>query len=199
MSRTGSRERNVYFGLLSIFLLSIIPAYAQMTVFKQHTFIHPWSLAKVVVPLAMVPGVFLQLLAVTVLDRWREARFKRRWRGVWGIASTVGVLAFAVWLGAEAWPMQAPYILGRIDPAGPVPWLTIHERTNYYDVVFSPDFDTVPFGIEAAVAGKLVYKASSFTDVDRRVAHICVPFNVVIVRKSPDGGRKPDQVVRAGG
>jgi len=205
ISRTGSRERNIYFGLLSIFLLSIIPAYAQMIVFKQHTFIHPWSLAKVVVPLAMVPGVFLPLLIVATLERWREAQFKlRRQQRVWAVASTVAVLAFALWMGAEAWPSQAPYLLGRINPAGPVPWQTIHERTNYYDVVFSPDFETVPFGIEAAVAGKLVYKASSFADVDRKVDHICVPFNVVVVRKTPDGeetfdGRTPDQVIRSGG
>jgi hypothetical protein len=205
ISRTGSSERNIYFGLLSIFLLSIIPAYAQMIVFKQHTYIHPWSLAKVVVPLAMVPGVFLPLLIVAALERWRESQFRlRRQQRVWAIASTLAVLAFAFWIGAEAWPRQAPYILGRIDPTGPVPWQTIHERTNYYDVVFSPDFDTAPFGIEAAVAGKLVYKAGSFADVDRKVDHICVPFNVVVVRKTPDGeetfdGRKPDEVIRSGG
>ncbi len=71
-------------------------------------------------------------------------------------------------------------------------------------MVFSPDFETVPFGIEAAVAGKLVYRAGSFSDIDRKVDHICVPFNVVVVRKRPDGdetfdGRTPDQLIRSGG
>jgi hypothetical protein len=203
-SRPGSREREIYFGLLSIFLLSIIPAYVQMIVFKQHTFIHPWSLAKIVVPLAMVPAVFLPLLAVTVLDRWRRMLPGFRWAGAWRAASTLGVLAFAVWMGSAAWPSKPPYLLGRVNPDAPVPWLTIHETTNYYDVVFSPEFNTAPFGIEAAVAGKLVYPAVSFADIDRRVDHICVRFNVVVVRKSPDGeatfdGRTPDQVIRGGG
>jgi hypothetical protein len=131
-------------------------------------------------------------------------QLKLRWARLGRLAGTLGVLAFAVWIGDEAWPRQAPYLMGRINPDGPVPWLTIHTRTNYYDVVFSPDFDTAPFGIEAAVAGKLVYKAGSFADVDRRVVHICVPFNVVIVHKSPEAkdtfdGRKPDEVIRDGG
>ena len=202
-SRTDSRERNVYFGLLSIFLLSIVPAYAQMIVFKQHTYIHPWSLAKVVVPLAMVPGVFLPLLTVTALGRW-PALSNFRWQRPWRIASTIAVLGIAVWIGVSAWPAKKPYLLGRIDPAAPVPWLTIHERTGYDDVVFSPDFEAPPFGAEASVAGKLVYRARSFAEVDRRVSHICVPFNVVIVRKSPDveerfDNRTPDQVIRSGG
>src|ERR1700688_884646 len=114
MSRTGSRERNVYFGLLSIFLLSIIPAYAQMIVFKQHTYIHPWSLAKVVVPLAMIPGVFLPLLTVTVLQRWQEMWNMFQWKRTRRFAGTLGVLAFTFWLGVAAWPRQAPYLLGRI-------------------------------------------------------------------------------------
>jgi hypothetical protein len=204
MSPTASRERRTYFGLLSIFLLSIIPAYLQMIIFKQHTFIHPWSLAKVVVPLAMVPGVFVPLLTVTVLERWRERQLKLRWARLWGLVSTLGVLAFAVWIGNEAWPRQLPYLMGRVNPDAPVPWLTIHQQTNYYDVVFSPEFDTPPFGIDAAVAGKLVYRAGSFAEIDRRVAHICVPFNVVIVHRNPEAeatfdGRKPDQVIRDGG
>jgi hypothetical protein len=82
--------------------------------------------------------------------------------------------------------------------------LTIHAKTGYTDVVFSPDFEAVPFGTQAAVAGKLVYKASSFADVDRRVDHICVPFNVVVVRDKDDGGevfdgRAPNEVIRSGG
>ena len=110
-----------------------------MTVFKQHSFIHPWSVAKVVVPLAMVPGVLVPLLVVAILERWRDVR-KLQWIRLWRAASTFGVLAFACWMSAEAWPSQRPYFMGRIDPTGAVPWLTIHEQTSYYDVVFSPDF-----------------------------------------------------------
>jgi hypothetical protein len=204
MSRTESAARRTYFGLFSIFLLSIVPAYAQMIVFKQHTYIHPWSLAKVVVPLAMIPGVFLPLLTVTVLQRWQETRNILQWKRAGRFAGTLGVLAFAFWLGVAAWPRKAPYLMGRIAPANAVPWLTIHAKTGYTDVVFSPDFETVPFGSEAAVAGKLVYKASSFADVDRRVDHICARFNVVVVRNKDDGGevfdgRTPNEVIRGGG
>jgi hypothetical protein len=188
---------------LSIFLLSIIPAYAQMTVFKQHTFIHPWALAKVVVPLAMVPGVLVPLLVAFILERWRAGRKLQRSR-LWHVASTVGVLAFAGWMVAEAWPSQHPYFLGRIDPAGAAPWLAIHDTTSFGDVVFSPDFKTFPFGIESAVAGKLVYQIQSFSDVDPIVDHICGPFNAIIVRKGQDAeanfdGRTPDYVLRIGG
>jgi hypothetical protein len=202
ISRSDMAARRTYFGLFSIFLLSIVPAYTQMLVFKQHTLYHPSSIAKIVVPLAMVPGVFLPLLTVTALGRW-QALSNFPWQRPWRIASTIAVLGFAVWIGVSAWP-TAPYLLGRIDPTAAVPWLTIHERTAYADVVFSPDFDTAPFGIEASVAGKLVYRARSFAEVDQKVSPICVPFNVVIVRKSPDGeerfdNRTPDQVIRAGG
>ena len=201
MSHTDLAARKTYFGIFSIFLLSIVPAYAQMIVFKQHTFIHPWSLAKVVVPLAMVPGVFLPLLTVAILERWQR---KSQWNGVWRVGSTLGVLAFSIWLSVAAWPRQAPYLLGRIDPAAAVPWLTIHDLTSYRDVVFSPDFVALEFGIEAAVAGKVVYKASSFSDVDGNVAHICGPFNVVVVRKGEDAdsvfdGWTPNYVIRIGG
>jgi hypothetical protein len=205
MSRNESAARRTYFGLFSIFLLSIVPAYAQMIVFKQHTYIHPWSLAKVVVPLAMIPGVFLPLLTVSFLQRWQETWNILRWKRTRRFAGTLGVLAFAFWLGAAAWPRQTPYLLGRIDPAAAVPWLTIHANTGYTDVVFSPDFETIPFVTpEAAVAGKLVYKASSFADVDRKVDHICVPFNVVVVRNKDDGGevfdgRTANEVIRSGG
>jgi len=204
MSRSDAAARRIHFGLFSIFLLSIVPAYVQMIVFKQHTFIHPWSIAKVVVPLAMIPGVLLPLLTVTVLERAKLALTGWRWNRAWRLVSSLGVLAFAVWIGATAWPDRAPYLLGRIDPAAPVPWQTIHEKTNYYDVVFSPDFETTPFGIEAAVAGKLVYRASSFADIDRKVVSLCGPFSVVVVRKGEDradvfDGRTPDQVIRSGG
>jgi hypothetical protein len=203
ISRTDLSARRTYFGLFSIFLLSIVPAYVQMIVFKQHTHLHPWSIAKVVVPLAMVPGAFVPLLVVALLERWQD-RQKFQWKRVWRVVSTLGVLAFAYWIGADAWPHQTPYILGRVDPAAPVPWETIHERTNYYDVVISPDFEASSFGIYAAVAGKLVYKANSFSDVDDKIAHICVPFNVVVMRRGEDAndvfdGRTPDQVVRSGG
>jgi hypothetical protein len=148
----------------------------------------------------MVPGVFLPLLTLAVLERWQR---KLQRNEVWRVGSTLGVLAFAIWLGVAAWPRQTPYLLGRIDPAAAVPWLTIHDETSYRDVVFSPDFAALEFGIEAAVAGKVVYKASSFSDVDGDVAHICVPFNVVVARKGDDAddvfdGRRPDQVVRGG-
>jgi hypothetical protein len=201
MSRTDVGARKTYFGLFSIFLLSIIPAYAQMIVFKQHTAIHPWSLAKVVVPLAMVPGVFLPLLTVAVVERWQ---LKSRWNAVWRVGSSLGVLAFAIWLGVTAWPRQLPYLLGRIDPAAAVPWLTIHDTTSYRDVVFSPDFAALEFGIEAAVAGKLVYKITSFAEIGARVSHICEPFNVVVVRKGQDAsatfdGRMADRTEREGG
>jgi hypothetical protein len=202
-SRADARRRNVCFGLLSVFLLSIIPAYAQMIVFKQHTYIHPWALAKVVVPLTMVVGVFLPLLVVTALELW-GARGKLRSGTAWRLASSLGVLAFAAWLGASAWPSQPPYLLGRVAPENAVPWLTIHDRTRYSDVVFSPELEGVPFSMYAAIAGKVVYKIESFADIDRRVSHVCEPFNVVVVRKGQDAsqtyeGRTADRVEREGG
>jgi hypothetical protein len=204
MSRSDAAARRIYFGLFSIFLLSIVPAYVQMIVFKQHTFIHPWSIAKVVVPLAMIPGVFVPLFAVAIIDRWRDMQ-NIQWKNLWRIASTIGVLAFACWMGAEAWPSPTlPYFVGRIDPAAAVPWVTIHDMTSYRDVVFSPDLETIPFGAEAAVAGKLVYRTRSFSDIDRRVDHVCGPFQVVIVRRGEDAdahfdGRTPNYVIRIGG
>ena len=201
MSRTDLRARKTYFGLFSIFLLSIIPAYAQLIVFKQHTAIHPWSLAKVVVPLAIVPGVFLPLLTIAVVERWQR---KSQCNWVWRVGSSLGVLAFAIWLGVTAWPRQAPYLLGRVEPAAAVPWLTIHDTTSYRDVVISPDFAALEFGVEAAVAGKVVYKVNSFAEIDPLVSHICEPFNVVVVRKGQDAsdtfdGRKADRTEREGG
>jgi hypothetical protein len=204
MSRNEPSERRIDFGLFSIFLLSIIPAYAQMIVFKQHTLIHPSSMAKIVVPLAMILGVFVPILVLTVLERWQNTRKKVPWKPAWRAAGTLGVLAFACWMGTLAWPSKAPYLLGRVDPAAMVPWLTIHNRTNYSDVVISPDFEAVPFGIYAAVAGKLVYKVNSFAKIGGWIDHICELFNVVVVRKGQDAsetfdGRTADRVEREGG
>lgn len=203
ISRDDPKRRKTYFGLLSVLLLSIIPAYAQMIIFKQHTHIHPWAIAKVVVPLAMIPGVFLPLLVVTVLERC-TARGKLWSRTALRAVTSLGVVAFAVWLGASAWPYQAPYLMGRVAPENAVPWLTIHDRTTYEDVVFSPDLEAAPISMYAAIAGKLVYKFTSFADIDRRVSHVCQPFNVVVVRKGQDAsatfdGRTADRVVRDGG
>jgi hypothetical protein len=202
-SRADPKPRRIYFGLLSVFLLSIIPAYAQMIIFKQHTYIHPWAFAKVVVPLAMVVGVFLPLLAVTVFEQW-NTRGKSRRRTAWRAAGSLGILAFAAWLGVLAWPSQLPYLLGRIAPDNAVPWLTIHDRTTYSDVVFSPDIEGAPFSMYSALAGKVVYKAGSFADIDPRVSHICEPFNVVVVLEGEHagetfGGRTADGVVHDGG
>jgi hypothetical protein len=202
-TRNDLKQRAVWFGLLSVFLLSIIPAYAQMIVLKQHTHIHPWSTAKIVVPLAMVPGVFLPLLVATAIEQWRERMTS------WGAIalrtiSSLGVVAFGVWLCVQAWPSQEPYLIGRVEPAAAVPWLTIHDTTAYADIVVSPDLEAVPFGVHAAVAGKIVYKVASFGEIDRVVKHVCVPFNVVVVRKGEDAsetfdGRTPDHVARRGG
>jgi hypothetical protein len=170
------------------------------------------------VPLAMIPGVFVPLFAGAILERWRDMR-NIQWKNLWRIASTIGVLAFACWMGAEAWPSPSlPYFVGRIDPAAAVPWLTIHDMTSYRDVVFSPDLETIPFGAEAAIAGKLVYRATSFADldvqgtpyfsnvegIDSKVSHVCGPFQVVIVRRGQDAdahfdGRTPNYVIRIGG
>ena len=203
VSRDAPKRRNAYFGLLSVLLLSIIPAYVQMIVFKQHTYIHPWALAKIVVPLAMVPGVFLPLLAVTVLEQW-SAHGKLRSRIPLRAVGSIGVVAFALWLGTTAWPYQAPYLMGRVEPENAVPWLTIHDRTKYSDVVFSPELEAIPFSGFMAVAGKVVYKVTSFAQIDSAVSHLCAPFNVVVVRKGQDAGetfdgRTADQVVRDGG
>src|SRR6201995_4372545 len=199
--RDDSKRRKTYFGLLSVLLLSIIPAYAQMIVFKQHTYIHPWALAKIVVPLAMVPGVFLPLLAVTVLEQW-NARGKSR--TALRAVSSLGVVAFAIWLGTTAWPNQAPYLMGRVEPENAVPWLTLHARPKYADVVFSPDLEAVPFSMYMAVAGKVVYKVTAFAQIDSTVSHVCEPFNVVVVRKGQDVGENfaattSDRVVSDGG
>jgi hypothetical protein len=203
VSRAEPRRRRTYFGLLSILLLSIIPAYAQMIVFKQHTTIHPWALAKVVVPLAMVPGVFLPLLVVTVLEQW-SAPGKLRSEIASKVVSSLSVLAFALWLGTVAWPSQPPYLMGHVEPENAIPWLTIHDHTRYSDVVFSPELEAVPFSMYMAVAGKVVYKIGSFAEIDRKVSHVCEPFNVVIVRKGQDAGdtfdgRTADRVEREGG
>jgi hypothetical protein len=50
----------------------------------------------------------------------------------------------------------------------------------------------------------VIYKISSFADVDLRVSHVCQPFNVVVVRKGQDAGdtfdgRTADRVEREGG
>ena len=202
-SRGEPKQRRIHFGLLSVLVLSIVPAYAQMIVFKQHTYIHPWALAKVVVPLAMVPGVLLPLLVVRVLERWIG---RRSFPGGTALraASSLAVMAFAIWLGTAAWPYQEPYLMGRVVPENAVPWLTIHERTKYSDVVFSPELEGVPFSMYAAIAGKVVYKITSFADIAARVSHICAPFDVVVVRKGQDAGdsfegRTADQIVRDGG
>jgi hypothetical protein len=200
-SRGEPKQRRIHFGLLSVLLLSIIPAYAQMIVFKQHTYIHPWAIAKVVVPLAIVPGVFLPLLVVTVLGRWNGMR---RGGTAWRTAVSLGVVAFAVWLGMTAWPRQLPYLMGRVAPENAVPWLTIHDRTSYADVVFSPDMEGAPLTMYSAVAGKVIYKITSFADIAARVSRVCEPFNVIVVRKGQDAsdtfdGRTADQVVRDGG
>ncbi len=203
VSRADPTRQRTHFGLLSVLLLSIIPAYAQMIVFKQHTYIHPWAIAKVVVPLAMVPGVFLPLLAVTVLEQW-NTRAKLRSGTALRAVSSLGVVAFAVWLGTFAWPYQQPYLMGRIAPENAVPWLIIHDRTKYADVVFSPDIEGVPFSMYAAIAGKVVYNIESFAQIDRRVSHVCEPFNVVVLRRGQDAsetfdGRTADLVERQGG
>ncbi len=205
-SRGDPELRKTCSGLFSILLLSIIPAYAQMIIFKQHTYIHPWAIAKVVVPLAMVPGVFLPLLAVTVLEQWTGYR-KFLGRTAPRALVSLGVMAFAIWLGMAAWPDEypsRPYLIGRVAPENAVPWLTIHDHTHYSDVVFSREFEGVPFSEYAAIAGKVVYKIESFAQIDARVSRICEPFNVVVVRKGQDAGetfdgRTADQVVRDGG
>lgn len=203
VSRDDPKRRKIYFGLLSVLLLSIIPAYAQMIVFKQHTYIHPWAFAKVVVPLAMVPGVFLPLLTVAVLEQW-TARGRLRSGIALRVVGSLGVMGFAIWLGTSAWPYQPQYLMGRIAPENAVPWLTIHDRTKYSDVVFSPDIEGVPFSMYAAIAGKVVYKIESFAQIDLRVSHVCEPFNVIVVRKGEDAGesfdgRTADVTEREGG
>lgn len=61
-----------------------------------------------------------------------------------------------------------------------------------------------PLTMYSAVAGKVIYKITSFADIAARVSRVCEPFNVIVVRKGQDAsdtfdGRTADQVVRDGG
>ena len=59
-------------------------------------------------------------------------------------------------------------------------WDDISSNTVFRDVVFSPVLDAEPLGVEVGVANKVVYPARNFSDIDRKIDHLCGEFNVVV-------------------
>jgi hypothetical protein len=185
------------FVTLLVSALVTLPVYAQMWTFRQHTVIHPFSSAKLLMPYAFLPFVALPLLAGFIIDRVVIGRARSVARSV----MVAVALAGAVDAGRR---YERPYLIGRIDPARMEMWETIRRNVSYRDVVFSPDLEAPPFKVEMGVANKIVYAATTFAGVDRVVRGLCGPFNIVVVftgdRNEPTwDGRMPTTVVRDGG
>jgi hypothetical protein len=197
-----ARRRTVY-TTNTIMLLSVVPFYAQIFFFAQHSAIHPFAIAKVVIPFAMLPFVFVPLalrsLALAVGDRLGVGHRSivpgsARW--FVGIAALATVLVGSIQVARRH---DRPYLIGRIDPETYRMWDAIRRNSAYRDVVFSPVLEAEPISVRVGVAGKLVYPAHGFSDIDQRVRRVCGPFNVLVVLKGSDAagfsGRKPDRVL----
>ena len=192
-SRSVPLARRRLFITVFVTALLTIPTYAQMLVFRQHTEIHAFAIAKVIMPYAFVPFVTLPLMIFGVV-------FPDGSRGRWLKAiSGMLILAGAIEVGLKH---ERPYLIGRIDPERMKLWETIRRHVSYRDVVFSPELEAPAFKVEMGISNKLVHRARNFRQIGRVVGEVCGPLDVVVVlpgEAAETTWSVPDQVIRDNG
>lgn len=201
---TDREERRRIFATASLFILAILPFYAHMLLFYQHTAIHQWAIAKVVFAYALVP---FAIFPVSIIICMRILAFKFpsvrvAESGMAVVALAIAVVAFRA-AETSGTVFEAPYLMGRINPDTYRMWDDIRKNTVYRDAVFSPVLSADPIRTEVGVGNKLVYVAKDFEAIDRKIAALCGDFNVVIALppggdETAFGARKPSQVIDTG-
>ena len=189
-------ERRSIFNTAALLLLVTVPFYAHMLLLYQHTAIYRWAVAKAMFAYALVPFALLPVSIVILLRLYpypRVAKFNLPApSAVAGILLAVGSLVGAL---VSAWAWYGPHVIAKIDPDYYHMWDDISRNTRFDDVVFSPVLQAAPIGLEVGVANKLVYPAKSFSEVDRKIEHLCRPFSVVVAL--PPGTGAGDFAARA--
>lgn len=196
---SGGPNRKALYVTLLVACLVTLPVYGQIMVFRQHSVIHSFSIAKVLMPYAFLPFVIAPLLLGHVIDRFKSLRSPTV------IKTVIALIAIGASLFVST-HAERPYLVGRIDPERMLMFEAIRRNVGFRDVVFTPDsaLEAKPFKVEAGISNKVIYRVQTFAEVDPVVRRVCGPFNVVIVFKVEprDGtwqGRVPQLVVRDSG
>lgn len=167
----------------------LLPCLIQIFLFKNHSFIHEFSALKFSVPLSVIPFVIIPLLCYLLLE---DPKFPKKFLLIGNKRLNLKLLAICLvallltgitlinnsnhLFNMFPFPNKNYTMLGE----------AIHKNTNYYDVVFSPDFEinSLP-PQQISISMKPVYKIKSISDITQKTKNIKGNYTVVIIFSGP--------------
>jgi hypothetical protein len=190
--------------VMSLAVLSTVPAVAYLCLLPQHAYFHDFSIVKFAMPLSLVVMALLPMTTAIFFAKVLEVDWRcPAWlaQGVLLIV-TCGAALSDIYFSMSRYdaPQQHfPAIVGDIGRLGTV----VARNTTYSDVVFSPQFAIGVGSYEVGFSRKLVHRSSDIDkDLPSVTEHICEPFNLVIVSddvERPARATPPDEISRDSG
>jgi len=164
---------------MSLICALLIPCFAQVYVFRNHSALHSFSTAKFVVPLALVPLILVPLLIyflfrnhiTRISQRSKELTsfFAAHWKSASVLIALVPLTITLVYLGFQSsrflilFPFNNDYGVEEF----------VGQNTAYEEVVFSPNYEIRELPPQQlAVSMKRVYHVSSLAEMYEKVRGI---------------------------
>lgn len=165
----------------------LLPCIIQIFLFKNHSFVHEFSVLKFSVPLSIIPFVIIPVLIYLLFEDpgvpkkflligKNKLNLKLLIICLVALLLTGTTIASSDQLSMFPSPNKNYTVLGGI----------IHKHTNYYDVVFSPDFEIKSLPPQQiSLSMKPVYKIQTISDIKEKTKDINGNYNIMIVFSGP--------------
>lgn len=167
----------------------ILPCLIHSILFRNHTFIHSFSVLKYSVPLCIIPFVIIPILFYLLLE---EFNFPKKYFTYGNHKLNLNILTIfivAVILAGSTIASESSQLLSMFPPPNndyTVLGNSIQKNTNYYDVVFSPDLEIKSLPPQQiSLSMKRVYKINSLEDIKNRTKGINGNYSIMMVFSGP--------------
>lgn len=166
--------------------LLAIPCFLQILIFKNHSFVHPFSVLKFSVPIAIIPFVFTPLILYLILKdlKFNKINLKLPNINYLFILSLLSLVLVSGILIYEHYPNTNYF--PKINNSDAILGHSIHKNTKYNDIVFSPDLE-VPMNPPQVLSYsmKRVYKINSPEEIKEMLNNMSTKgkYTVVILFK----------------
>jgi len=183
--KTNYKMKNT---LLLAYML-LLPCLIQIFLFKNHSFVHEFSALKFSVPLCVIPFVIIPILFYLLLE---DHKFPKKILLIENKRLNLKLLAICL-VALSLTGITLANNSNNLFNLFPSPnknytllGEAIHKNTNYYDVLFSPDFEinSLP-PQQISISMKPVYKIKSISDITEITNNINGNYTVVIIFSGP--------------
>jgi hypothetical protein len=190
--------------LTSVAVLSTVSVLVHFFLLPQHAFNHDFPILKFAFPMGLLVLTLAPAAASIVVAKVSSTYCGFRPNACQTIFSILacGAAVSGIYFSMTRYdtPQQHfPPISGEIGALGKI----IARTVTYEDVVFSPQIDMPRMSLESGFSRKVVYRSSDLDgDLARFTAHLCEPFNLVVVSDELDQPKRataPSEVWRDSG